>query len=144
MLNCQQSTGGTAGFQRSLSLKAGLGFGCQFIKRVRSAVRPPPSHPYASLVSPLFTPPGWAVRRGACRPAPWWSTRSLSCWSGGPGPRCYPVSAAPSCRSPDAHTPGSPPEPGGHGQSGGPEICMRTKRSISECSTSLFLVSSPL
>lgn len=37
MLNCQQSTVGTAGFQRSLSLKAGVGFGCQFVKSTRSA-----------------------------------------------------------------------------------------------------------
>lgn len=33
MLNCQQST---AGIQKSLSLKAGVGFGCQFIKSMRT------------------------------------------------------------------------------------------------------------
>lgn len=37
MLNCQQSTVGTAGIQRSLSLKAGVGFGCQFIKSAKTA-----------------------------------------------------------------------------------------------------------
>ena len=43
MLNCQQST--VAGFQRSLSLKAGVGFGCEFIKSTRSAARTLPPLP---------------------------------------------------------------------------------------------------
>lgn len=143
MLNCQQSTVGTAGFQRSLSLKAGVGFGCQFIKRVRSAtwtlptstrIHPPPSLPPS--VAP-FTLPGWAVHRGACRPAPWWSTRSLSCWSEGPGARCGQPSGVRPCRSRDAHTPGTPPEPGGSGENGGPEICVRRRRRTRKCSLPL-------
>lgn len=49
MLNYQQSTAGTAGFQRSLSLKAGVGFGCQFIKSTEERHADPPHfHPNAS------------------------------------------------------------------------------------------------
>lgn len=49
MLNCQQSTVGTAGIQRSLLLKAGVGFGCQFVKSTRTATE---THP-----SSTWTPP---------------------------------------------------------------------------------------
>lgn len=48
MLNCQQSTVGTAGFQRSLLLKAGVGFGCQFMRSTRRTyTNPPYYHPIA-------------------------------------------------------------------------------------------------
>lgn len=137
MLNCQQSTVGTAGFQRSLLLKAGVGFGCQFIKSTRGATGRLPRTLLTSTRMPLsvapFTRLGSAVRRGVCRPAPSWSTRSLSCWSGGRGARCCRASAVPPCRSLDARTPGIPPGPGGSGENGGPEICMKNRRLISKC-----------
>lgn len=49
MLNCQESTVGTAGIQRSLSLKAGVGFGCQFIKSTKTASQ---TLPAATLIPP--------------------------------------------------------------------------------------------
>lgn len=41
MLSCRQSASGPAGFQSSVLLKAGLGFGCLFIKNNQKPSLPP-------------------------------------------------------------------------------------------------------